>query len=346
MLHILIVKIDAIGDYVLFRNFLEIIRNSDMFKNYHITFLGNEIYKDLALSFDKNVVDKFIWLNRKKFSENRIYRWKFLLGLKIKKYDILVNPTFSRNFYFDDEIAKNIRAKNKIAQKGDKSNSSKNTIGDNYYSKLIKSSQESFEFYKNRDFFSQFLEQKITLKQPNFPISITKKDNTIIFFPSASEKHKQWNPDNFVILAKLILSKYDIDIKIAGSIYDFELVKYICENVNNPKIHNLAGKTSLSELTNLLAQSKLLISNDTGAIHIAAAVKTNTICMYKGDHFGRFQPYPNEINEYMHTIFSKRLKQEIDTQIFDRQHYETISSDKLETILPEEVLNIVEKLLN
>ncbi|TAE73013.1 MAG: lipopolysaccharide heptosyltransferase family protein [Bacteroidetes bacterium] len=344
MPHILIVKIDAIGDYILFRNFLSIIRESQKFKGYHITFLGNEIYKDLAVAFDKDVVDDFIWLNRKKFSENRLYRWKFLWSLKTKKYDILVNPTFSRNFYFDDEIAKNTRAKVKIAQEGDKVNSLKASSGDKYYSILIQPKQENFEFYKNRAFISEVLQENISINIPTLPTFSTQKENVIIFFPSASEAQKRWKPDNFVSLAKLILSKYKVQIKIVGSPQDISLGEYISEKINNTQVENMAGKTSLSELTYLLSESKLLISNDTGAIHIASAVKTKTICLYKGDHFGRFQPYPNEINQYVHTIFSKRLKYEIDNNTFDEKNYHSVSSDSLETILPEDVFDIINDL--
>ena len=40
---LLIVKTDGIGDYVLFRNFLGIIRSSDKFKDFKITLLGDGI---------------------------------------------------------------------------------------------------------------------------------------------------------------------------------------------------------------------------------------------------------------------------------------------------------------
>lgn len=45
----------------------------------------------------------------------------------------------------------------------------------------------------------------------------------------------------------------------------------------------------------MLSNAVMLLSNDTSAIHIAAAVGTKTICITKGVHFGRFVPYPHEL---------------------------------------------------
>jgi hypothetical protein len=57
---LLIVKTDAIGDYILFRNLLPYIRNSKRFQGYKIVLLGNVIWKDLAEFYDKDFVDEFI----------------------------------------------------------------------------------------------------------------------------------------------------------------------------------------------------------------------------------------------------------------------------------------------
>jgi ADP-heptose:LPS heptosyltransferase len=45
-------------------------------------------------------------------------------------------------------------------------------------------------------------------------------------------------------------------------------------------------------LTTQIAESQLLLSNDTGAVHIAVAVETPCVCISNGNHYGRFVPYP------------------------------------------------------
>lgn len=57
---------------------------------------------------------------------------------------------------------------------------------------------------------------------------------------------------------------------------------------------NTAGAVTLVELVELIAKSKLVISNETSAVHIAAATRTPVICIQGGGHFDRFTPYPNQ----------------------------------------------------
>ena len=54
---------------------------------------------------------------------------------------------------------------------------------------------------------------------------------------------------------------------------------------------DLVGKTSLVELVELLRNALLVLSNETSAVHIGAAVGAPVICILGGGHFGRFLPY-------------------------------------------------------
>ena len=69
---------DHIGDYVLFRNYIELIKKSNKYKDYSITLLGNSVWKDFSENLDNKYIDKFISLNREKFEKNFIYRYKKL----------------------------------------------------------------------------------------------------------------------------------------------------------------------------------------------------------------------------------------------------------------------------
>src|SRR5690606_18398655 len=60
---LLIIKIDAIGDYILFRNYLEILHQSERFKDYEIELLGNDAWKDLTWQYDSNLISKYWFIN-------------------------------------------------------------------------------------------------------------------------------------------------------------------------------------------------------------------------------------------------------------------------------------------
>ena len=57
---LLLVFSGDVKDYVLLRNFLQIIRASKKYSDYRITFFGNNTCKDIANYLDKDVVDEFL----------------------------------------------------------------------------------------------------------------------------------------------------------------------------------------------------------------------------------------------------------------------------------------------
>ena len=85
---LLIIRLDVIGDYVLFRNYLKTVRISEKYRNCRITLCGNILWKDIAETFDKEVVNSFIWVERKKFSENIFYKHKMLVDIYTEGFEI------------------------------------------------------------------------------------------------------------------------------------------------------------------------------------------------------------------------------------------------------------------
>ena len=63
-------------------------------------------------------------------------------------------------------------------------------------------------------------------------------------------------------------------------------------------VTSLAGKTSLQQLTTIIAGAQLLVSNETSAVHIAAAVGVPSVCIVGGGHYGRFVPYDEKVGDH------------------------------------------------
>jgi hypothetical protein len=61
---LLIIRLDDIGDYLLFRNSLEAYKTSPRWNAYEITLLGNKIWKGLFEELDSTKVDKTIWIDK------------------------------------------------------------------------------------------------------------------------------------------------------------------------------------------------------------------------------------------------------------------------------------------
>jgi ADP-heptose:LPS heptosyltransferase len=317
---ILIVRLDAIGDYILFRNFIEVLNKHPKYCNYKITLLGNIVWKDLAENLDKNYIDNFIWIDIKKFSRNLFYRYKKMVEITSHNYELLIHPTYSRT-YDADNIVKMVNAKEKIGSIGDLSNISKwqKKITDKYYTKLIPAQKNiMFEFYRNKEFFENLLGKKLDIAKPYIKLSTNYTFNLelpqssyAVLFIGASANFKKWNIENFGEVAKWIKYNLDYEIILCGGKEDIESAK-IFEQVYNDTYFNLVGKTSLIDLLFVIKNSKMIISNETFIPHMAVALNSkNIFVIYNGNHFGRFIPYPREITESYFSIYHPEIEKDL-----------------------------------
>ncbi|MFZ0456229.1 MAG: glycosyltransferase family 9 protein [Ignavibacteriaceae bacterium] len=349
---ILIIRLDAIGDYVLFRNFIRILKESSKYRNYKITLCGNIIWKELAECLDGDVVDDFIWIDRKKFYGNLIYKYKILSEIHNRRFEIAIETTYSRDILYGDEIIRVSRAKERIGNTGslDKhANWKRNLFSDRWYTKLIQSKENNvFEFYRNKEFFSNLLETNIDIKKPSIDVSgiffnKLAATNYIVLFPGGSSEKRRWNINNFLEVAKYILDNSNYDIVVDGSKKEIKLAQYIWDNLKSQRVFITAGSTSLTEMAKLLSAADLLISNETSAVHFAAAVNTKFICISNGTFYNRFHPYPKEVFNDSYYIYPDEI---INNPDFNKDIYRFESSLDINQIKPEKVKEVLKKLIN
>ena len=301
---LLIVKLDSIGDFVIFRNFIEEIKNSDNYKEYKITLCGNLWWKDIAEKYDNTFVDEFIWLDYSKLKEQK-YLFNICWKLYKKRFHTVIHPTYSR-CVFGDDITLHCGAKIKIGQTGDDVNLGKHlkASNDKRYTTLINiDAPYIFEFYRYKLFFQKLLNKDIAIKKPilNQLSSIT---NTIILCPGAKHTIRQWSPENFSNLAQLLNESVfpNCQFIICGSAAETHLANGIMKHTSLNFI-DTTGKINLLELINLMASAKLVVTNDSGPFHIAVALNKKTICISNGNHYGRFNPYPIETETESSTLY-------------------------------------------
>jgi len=92
---------------------------------------------------------------------------------------------------------------------------------------------------------------------------------------------KRWYPEEFAKVAMNLADKYDIFI--FGSVKEKSIANDIESHLRNFKIGNfvnLAGKTSILELINLISQMDLFITGDSGPMHLAAAFQIKTVSIF------------------------------------------------------------------
>jgi len=90
---------------------------------------------------------------------------------------------------------------------------------------------------------------------------------------------KRWPSAYFAELAQTIrANRPDVGILLMGSPKD----RAVCEEITAvvPEAHNLAGSTSLSEAIALISRAAAVVTNDSGLMHIAAALRRPVVAIY------------------------------------------------------------------
>lgn len=108
----------------------------------------------------------------------------------------------------------------------------------------------------------------------------------VVLNPSASCPSKIWPADRFAQLAHCLGEKYQVQIALIGSRQDRPVAEKVVGTGLKPapttkyRITNLAGKLSIGMLGWLLKNAQLLISNDSGPVHVARSVGTPVISIF------------------------------------------------------------------
>ncbi|GAB4361434.1 MAG: glycosyltransferase family 9 protein [Deltaproteobacteria bacterium] len=108
----------------------------------------------------------------------------------------------------------------------------------------------------------------------------------------ASDPHKMWHPSSFVRVCRSLRDAVGARFLFLGGPGERELAARIRELSDSPGSLLLAGETSLDELAAILKRADLMITNDTGPMHLAAAVGTPVISLAIGPvYYSNTSPY-------------------------------------------------------
>jgi lipopolysaccharide heptosyltransferase II len=110
-------------------------------------------------------------------------------------------------------------------------------------------------------------------------LGLTNGRPWILIHPGASAPSRRYPPQRFAEAAELLASRHNLPIVFSGSGSERELIESIRAAMRSAS-HSLAGRISLAELAALVARAPVLISNNTGPAHIAAAVGTAVVDLY------------------------------------------------------------------
>ncbi len=100
---------------------------------------------------------------------------------------------------------------------------------------------------------------------------------------------KQWFPERYAELADRIHQLLGAHILLFGGPEDGPFGRQIAQMMHHTPV-NLAGKTSLKEAMALIERCRILITNDSGLMHVAAALKVPLVAIFGSTDSGATGP--------------------------------------------------------
>lgn len=167
---------------------------------------------------------------------------------------------------------------------------------------------------------------------------VWEKDRLVALHPGASCPSKVWPAENFAHLGDSLAKLLKAKIIVVCSSKDEEIGNRVIRLMRCNPI-SACGKTTVSELASLLKRCSLFISNDSGPVHIAVAVKTPVIAIFGRNERGLSPKRWGPIGE--HDIV---LHKEVGCK-FCLAHNCRLNFKCLKAITPEEVIAAAGKIL-
>ena len=112
---------------------------------------------------------------------------------------------------------------------------------------------------------------------------------TVGLFPGAGWKLREWMPNRFAAIGDRIISDFDAQVLIFGGPNEGKLANHIA-HLMAARATTCAADLPIRHFAALVESCNLFITNDTGPMHIAAAMCTPTVALFGPGNHIRFQP--------------------------------------------------------
>ena len=271
---ILILRLSSIGDIVLTQPVPRVLK--DKFPDSRIDYLTKPVYKGVVEAF--GCIDN-------------IYEWEdkknAIRIIRKNKYDLVIDLHSKLN----TSIIKFLSGTKKLI-----------TVNKRHWyrwaltKKVVKQPNESISNIYLKTLqkigidiinFAPVLYPKKVLKKVIHQLyddnGIDRKRKLVGIFPGALHYTKQYSTTDLAKFINLVPDKYRCHFLILGTKEDNKFAEKIIERTG-VRVYNLCGTANIPELIALIDTLDIIISNDSGPMHIAAALKKPQIAIFGGTH--------------------------------------------------------------
>lgn len=344
----LIVRLDDIGDYVLFRNTLPYY--AQFYKNDPLYFVGNLAWKPIFEEFDNNLFVSVIWIDKSKYFGDDSYKrqiWKQINDLSVST---VVAPSVSRNLMLDDLCV--LATKAKVSTAANMLYGTKQLIelSNNLYHHLIDYPEHVYEFDANIKILESITQTKNANARPylsHLNLLDVAKAKYICCFIGANAISRRWSTSGWIkFIQSFSLDYPQYAIYLIGGSNDVAMGNDIINQVGISSFVSFVGKTSLVESISLIQNACLLVSNNSMAYHVAMSSDVPTVLITNGDNAYRFTTFDHDRFPNVEVIYPPRFAHYYNDYLAKRPlKFVPVKLD-IQQIQATTVLDAVNKVLN
>lgn len=116
-----------------------------------------------------------------------------------------------------------------------------------------------------------------------------------VLVPGSSKNwpQKQWPAERFATVGDALADEYGLRIVLVGASFERDLCARVAAGMKTPAA-NLAGKATIKQTGHILRRGVLTVSNDTGPMHLSAAVGTPVVAVFGPTDERKWRPWGHE----------------------------------------------------
>lgn len=293
---LLIVRIDGIGDIVLFHAAYAHYARVFAVDPAEITLLGCASWASLARDLFPGC--RFRAIDEHRFDRNPFYRFAVSLWVRRQNFAIATCDIFMRKPLVADSLIDVSGAPRTIVAKPYLSHKTQRLF-DWYLGRVSQvidtGPYPTHEIVRHFRFLSMLAGREIAPQAPVLPWRGSGRaplaEPYVVINLGGNEPGRRWASERFIALSRT-LAACGLKIVFVGGGADKSLKPLLPDSMSGGTFVDLIGGTTLPQLLDLLRHAALAVSSDTGPAHLAAALGTPTVVIVGGGHFTSFVPYP------------------------------------------------------
>ncbi len=296
---VMVIRMDGIGDMVLFRNSLDYYAEAFAVDKGQITVLGCQswgaIGEEIFAGYRLKIIDEHAYAKRP------LYRFGVSLWARRQAPQVVVCDAFFRRALMADSLVWVTGAPKTVVSKPyiNEPTRAEFTYYLSQVSEIVPSGDyPDHEIVRHARFVSRLLGRAVKPRPPSINWSgkragIAGAGPYAVLNPGSNEPGRRWPLSAYKNIARRLVDR-GIRVVFVGTAH--EMTEELKDISGEPDIADLVGKTTMGQLMDVIKHADLVISNDSGPAHVGIALGVASVIIVGGGHFGCFFPYPEGVS--------------------------------------------------